>query len=282
MNSRTSGDIFEYYLVQAILLKEVEPKDPYTKEKTEKLCAKCEASDTLSIAKRTVLIGKLEKFLSFFPNISHYAMKKDGAGCKNDTTDVVIYCAKGIYNISCKRNNVSAKHPRPSNLCAQLKMNADECADYKKEYKELNDEWFEKFAGFANFSEVENKNDMYRAFNVMCEAQIDAASEEQLRHFLDFILSNEIKNKIILEYNDKSNMLRAYNCEKLEYPDSAICTIDAQAPNNMKIEFVKDDKRYFEIKMRIHTASKRITKSLSLKYDVTIPNIMDVYKTIDV
>lgn len=89
-----------------------------------------------------------------------------------------------------------------------------------------------------------------------------------MEYFIQFITSCE-RNKFIFQWNDKTNCIIVIRLEvlnKIPVNISVIC-------NYLVIYFDTG----IEISMRLHTASSKITKTLSLKYDTKFNNILGLF-----
>lgn len=277
MNSRISGDIFEYYVVYVLNMMRVKTHNKYTIEKSEKLLYKMDiGTSMITIGKRLVLFKKISRFVKTIGLINTYELINEHVGSIGDATDIRCWVANVPINISLKRNNHSIKHQRPSNLGRQLQMTVT-VIEYNLRYKNLNDKWFKLF-NVDKFSEISkiDKFRMYTEFNNLYAHYINI-NQDCRYQYINFLLANNIQNKYIMEWKDTKNHLLIYDCKTLNYPDVMYAEVDG---NNIILEFfIGDDLPYITLKLRLHNASKYITNSLSLKYDTTIIDIKNIYKT---
>lgn len=89
-----------------------------------------------------------------------------------------------------------------------------------------------------------------------------------MEYFIQFITSCE-RNKFIFQWNDKTNCIIVIRLEVLNKIPVNISVIG----NYLVIYFDTG----IEISMRLHTASSKITKTLSLKYDTKFNNILGLF-----
>ena len=277
MNSRPSGDILEYYFAHTLCLLKVKPSDEYTKEKLIWLLEKVDASDNTTLKLRINLLKKISKFIQPL-QVESFSLLKDTSGIRGDTTDIRLTTANGDINISLKRNNKSVKHQRPSNLSAQLGTNDN----YKLTYRALNAKWYNELQANEIFNNVpaDRKILMYREFNKLYARHVN--NNQQCRNtFTDFLLSNSIQNKYIVEWNSVKGTVHVYDCKALNYPHT-MWAMRVDDTNIMLELFDTDDVPYVALNLRLHNASGRITKTLSIKYDTKILNMKNIYRNYDI
>lgn len=184
--------------------------------------------------------------------ISALQINADHAGIAGDSSDIILHCSDGIIlPISLKYNNLSIKHPRPNSLkCCNLPD------QYYSEFKELNDKWYKNFSdsGYCVFSEVSksDKFKMYRQFNELVLKHI--VSIDQVVALFKFCTSID---QYLLVYEPKRGVLNYYRIKDSSSTDLPVLVSDTTFKTGI-------------LSFRLHTASKSITPTLSLKYDVTV------------
>lgn len=275
MKNRETGDYFEYLLITTILKRkegDVIPYNNYTKDKFLKLSCRFSHKE-----QGEIFIGKIHQgLLKIFDNneiIEQYEFLQDVRGRYGESADIILYTNLRMLKISCKCNNLSIKHQRPSNLHEQLNLSKNDSYVYGEAYGIINDKCYNviKDEGvFRNLSK-EVKYHIYSLFNELVRIFLMKISSSQLYKFLDYIISPG-RDKYIFHANTKNGKLTII---KLQYIDYSVKIIKI-VRNSLVIELDKGIK----VEMRLHTASSTITKKLSLKYDTTIRNILNLYPTL--
>lgn len=277
MNSRSSGDRFEYHVVHFLELSGVACLDDDTKQKRCKLLNKFDIHNDTSIKERIVLFKLLNKCIfghvTQRSKITHYKLTSEYEGKNGSVADIVLVDDQGDkFPISCKKNNMSVKHQRPSNLDKQLHLTDDDSSKYRLEYKQVNDEFYNKIKECGTFNKIcrEIKDQLYTQVNDVVMKYINDANTTSVQAFYKFLLS--VEEKFILQYNDNAKQLTLYD------------NINVQQPTKMVAKKKNDNYLIVEcdngvtLSLRLHNASSKVTKSLSLKYDTKILDATQTYK----
>lgn len=260
--SRKSGDLFEYKLAKYLTDKGLILDDEYTKNKYIKLKNNISKNDNINDVNNA--LDKICNILHF-TNYKIIKFTKDNDGKNGTVSDIEIYNSdKNCIGFSCKVNNISIKHQRPSSLYIQSKMNSQNSNIFKQEYKICNDKWYNKLKNCITFNKIEDidKMEMYKEINTVIFKYLKIMTYAEIKFYYNFLIHYEkvyvikhdvIKKKLILyDYINKTQPSKILSIEiEKQY-------IYILFDNNIKI------------KLRLHNASKTITKSLSLKYDTTI------------
>lgn len=274
MNARASGDCLEYYLALFLSLSGAKPKNETTKTRLSKLLGSFDSKNELSIAKRIVLNKKLDRVIKSYSNkkMTEYTLNSDNAGKTGVVSDVIVHFEDGSsLPISCKRNNISFKHQRLTSFAKQCNINEIE---YKTSYKNLNDKWYNDIKHHNQFCRMteDEKMVMYSEFNMFIERYLRELTVDQVSTWYNFIMS--IERKIILHWDDKTNTFTVYDYINKPIPQ-AITSLNV-TNNYLQVAFDNG----VELSLRLHTASKSISKTLSLKYDTKVVNISSLCNTI--
>lgn len=275
IKSRVSGDIFEYAIVDYLEDKNINPVDNYTRTKGKKLYSKY---DQLTVAQRVSYRNKINKafnyILSSNENMNSYQLLTDNQGKLGESSDIFINTNKRQIKISCKNNNLSLKHQRPSSLPAQINMNYKDSLEFKKKFSRLNEHYYTLFKDVEYFNRL-TKDDIYEMYSDINELISEYLQkyliEANKNSFLEFLLSYS-PNKFIFQWLEKSNSLNVIDL------DSSYST-PIKISFNLNYIYIRLDNESL-ISMRLHTASSKITKSLSLKYDTKINDITDILTAI--
>jgi hypothetical protein len=199
-NSRKSGDLFEYKFAKYLCAKGLIFNDDYSKNKFINLQNKITQNNNININNIDIALNEIFKF-KHLKNYKIIKFTKDTNGKKGNISDIEIY---DDYNkcigFSCKVNNISIKHQRPSSLYRQTGMNKEDCDIFKKEYKICNDKWFNIIKQYITFNKInyEEKIKMYKEFNNIIIQYLNKLSEIEIQKFYNFLINYE---KVYLKEN---------------------------------------------------------------------------------
>lgn len=262
MNSSKSGKWFEHLLYN-LLSKHMKLA---SKSNTMKLAH----FQGLKLQKSTQKIQKIQSQLlkymeKFFKNIAFFEVVDDHLGRVGISSDVYLYleCGEKV-GISLKRNNVSIKSQRPGGIGKQMNFTKEEKKLYKKEYHNLCLDIRQKhLIDKISYNELnfKNKNDMLFKVNSLYFTWIKSSSEENKRFFIKFLLGDA-------DYIIKLDKLDNVNMYKTRIDQTSIIS-HLYVKNHLLFIKLNDG---INLKLRLHTASLKISKTLSFKYDTTICN----------
>lgn len=270
MASRKSGDVFEYSVVEYFLeigLKFYDDKSQTKFNKLkDKIDDKCKVIDKRQLQTIFNDIG--------LDDYNKIKFTTDNDGKKGNVSDIELYDKKNNHiGFSCKVNNISVKHQRPSALYKQCSLNDKDTDKYKKQYKEVNDKWFGKINELGTFDKIEQneKNNLYKDFNKLTKKYLEKLNKEQVGNFYSFLI--QYKQIYVLKHDTKKNQIILHNYIETPIPKKIISA--KINDNHITINFDNE----INIDLRLHNASKRITKSLSLKYDTKLLNSEKLFTT---
>jgi len=193
---------------------------------------------------------------------SKITMQKDYTGVNGKVADIVV----DHTNISIKNNRTYAKSQRPSSFPAQLGLDYFDTCVYKMVYDEISKKpWIDY--GNSSCSTITYKKELYKEIYSLVKTYLDQANESQVCRFFTF-LSGEPHYQVI---NTKNNIL-IYNMIKKPIPSSLKTYYNKSG--YLCVAFNNS----WTYSMRIHTASSRITRNLSLKFDTILINQKDLIK----
>lgn len=249
MNSRLAGNYFEYCVYSCI---NADPFDEYTKNKFTSFD----------------YLNKDNPFFNLDPiikkrDIRYVQLLKDSQGKEGVTSDLVLHTSNGKQiGISCKKNNLSIKHPCPKGILRFLSPPDD--TTFIKDYEALNRKWYNKIVKYELFRNVP-----------------PATKQRMLQQFTGYITPyiNTQYVKFLLSYSPhKENYLIHFNDSKQHKDRIRIYKMKNVCFNGLSVEQHKHWihvklPRGITIRMRLHTASSRINKNLKLKFDTKIDKI---------
>lgn len=202
----------------------------------------------------------------------------DSAGKKSDVTDIQLKGIVDVLNISVKSNHLAVKHQRPGSLIQQfgIPKGSNDDIQYRNEYQELN-QIFHDEAKKINpeaklFNELEEiKEDyIYKPICSKVAEKINTYGEksQHSKDFQEFLIGKTDFIKIVV-YSNKVIILQFNNL-----PKSNRMTAVRSSSNYVNVNFHNGIK----VKMRLHTASSRITSNLSLKFDSQLSEDVEIPK----
>ncbi len=209
-------------------------------------------------------------------NIKTIQRFHDSAGKESDVTDIQLTDNVNVLNISVKSNHLAIKHQRPGSLIQQfgISKGTEDDIQYRREYEELNKMFHHKLKSVNPsaklFNEVENIKDAY-IYEPICNKvaeKINTYGEKSIHSsdFQSFLIGKTDFIKIIV-YPTKITVLLFNNL-----PKSTKMSAEMSSTNYVNVDFHNGIK----VKMRLHTASSRITPNLSLKFDSQLSDDVDI------
>ena len=247
-SSRNNGDCFEYSLIQLLVRNNYKFYDVQSEKRHIVLSNKCKQSE-MNLTKLKIPFN--------LKDFNQIRIMCDNNGTTGNSNDFEIYNMENNKKcgISLKRNNMSIKAPRANSFGKCLPN------DYTIKYKQLNDEWYQKF-----------RSDDLTKFN--------KCTRETIHNFYELFID------LIVQYITKDNIFNIIKfCTSLDYTDYIIHSskngcftiyINKFKPSTLdNFKVVKKQYNTFLLhfdkyclSFRLHTASSKITPTLSLKYDV--------------
>lgn len=184
----------------------------------------------------------------------------DVCGTKGDSSDIVV---GGVtkFGISIKNTKSYIKSQRPSGLPTQcgIRSVSDMGRDYISKYTDVCNKFYISHINYSYFRDIDKKHihDLYSDINMIVIDFLTKLKMKNMVMFFEFIYSNNVQ--II---NTKKSVI-IYDFTKRKIPTTCDISI-----NRGRVELKYNTG--LVVLMRLHTASSRLTKNLSLKYDTTI------------
>ena len=253
--SRKSGDQFEYRITKLIINQGVKFSDTKSKDKFNKW------EPQFKYVSYSIPID--------FKLYTTIRLCTDKEGCTGSNADMILINATDSLAISLKNNNLSIKHPRPSSIYKQLVKPLQ--VEYVDKYAALNAKYYKLaidngYTAFEQFSANE-KIKMYREFIQLLYGMCRRSRKSCISLF-KFCTGVHDKNQVVIK--QQKGKITCYKCKEIDY--DGVVKIKKISYNSFHINVSG-----VCIKFRIHTASKRVTKTLSLKYSVDPVNIDDLF-----
>ncbi len=211
-----------------------------------------------------------KKFLTHKVNKLIVDRLSDGDGVKGDVTDIRLLMDDICVNISLKHNHAAFKHQRPSNLPCQcgFEKKDQEALLYKQEYTEICKQFIQdaKFVLPGNnlFKTLKDNNPEYinkKLYSPICNIVAKFINEnvkgDKVNTLFRFLVGNLSFYKVI----SYSSYLEILQYSELSVPRNVSATVH----NDSYVLLEFDNQWAFD--MRLHTASSRIDRNVSLKFD---------------
>lgn len=273
---RAVGNALEYLVCKSLIDRRILPIDNKSEEKLRRLEISYRAFNENAEAahlKQQKLDATIDSLLSRYrhqenpcPIDTFFKLNADGAGAKGDTADIIVQTReRPIIKLSVKHNNASIKHQRPNKLYLQLALADEDAALFRQQYKQINDRYYEMWRHRPGFADIafEEKTAWYRDVNALTKQWLERAPE-YLARYTCFLLDFD-PDKVILKWDQRKQEI-----ETIRYSPDAFGTPTSLSISDtgsfLYIEFDSGK----QIKMKLHNASSRITKTLSLKYDTSV------------
>ena len=200
----------------------------------------------------------------------------DIEGVKGDITDIRISYDKKILNLSLKHNHRAFKHQRPPSTPQQMGFNKHSPEDkwFREKYRFLMDSFLKKTKGellFRNISSLIPQELYYPVCNHVNDFINKYGSNEYAANsYFSFLIGQKNFKKIIV---NESN-IEIFHFDQI--PNSNKMSSVVEGESYIKVNFYNN----YKLKMRLHTASSKITNTPSLKFDTQSDGEIPVKKTI--
>jgi hypothetical protein len=271
------GNALEYAICQGLQKRKIAPFSTETSDKLKRLKRDFDTVNEPSRIKYRRLDSVLDTLGITQAKFPQYELTHETIGhIKADTSDLILHSPsdpKDNIKLSIKNNNTYIKHQRPNKLYLQLQLTQKESLRFISAYTAVNDRYFNLWKDLKTWNNVPTtkKFELYEEINQLTLKWI-SANPARLMCYLGFVLDAADPKKYILKWDPSMNdfMVITYNADDFSIKGKAA-----------KYELSVRDSSFVMIKvgtkhlvqLRIHNASSRITKVLSLKYTTTIHSL---------
>ena len=266
--SNLNGRLLEFFIVDRIL--KTNPNciiDKYSIDDQNRDRNRLKDLEKHLIDRFTISSVQIINWLDKKISIHSVSRLPDSSGKKGDVTDVRITDINGkTINLSIKNNHKAVKHQRPGSLIQQIGIlkNSEEDIIYREKlndiYRDFHNE-IEKLKPVPSlFNEVEDLK-YPKIYNPVCSLvsqTINKFKDSSIlsNHYQKFLIGNTDFYKIIVE-KESVDIIKYCNIPSSSRMSSTF------SKNYVFLDFHNGIKMI----MRLHTASSRITKNISLKFD---------------
>lgn len=258
---RWSGNAFEYLVCKCLQDRKIKTTDVFTKSKMVRIKTNNIDKHELKRTKLNMMMDALDitpKRTPFF-SINH-----DNHGVSGDSSDVVLH--PNDLKLSLKNNNNFIKHQRCNKLYLQLGLSKPEEEQFKTQYKEINDRYFNSWTskGYTKYHQVDTREkfNMYNEINALTKHWL-SKDRKYLERYISFVLDlHPNPNKYTIKWDNSKNALLVLSHHDIAMDDIEL-TIRADSFLDIKLGNLL-------VKMRLHNASSRLRKVQSLKYSTSI------------
>ncbi|MGI0484711.1 HaeIII family restriction endonuclease [Pantanalinema rosaneae CENA516] len=202
-------------------------------------------------------------------SISNYLLTvdrlPDHASKQGDVTDIRIHYAQSSVNLSIKHNHTALKHQRPASTaqhCGFARKSSEDIA-FRTAYKNTTQSFLMMAQGTFKFCDIDQRIIFEHLYIPICDLVANfihqnGSQTASASHLFSFLVGRTDFYKLI--FQERSKLLVVEEFSQLTIPESVI----AQAQKNyVYLKF----SNAWEISMRLHTASSRISNNPSLKFD---------------
>lgn len=267
MSNNNHGKLLEYvtYLmikqIQARMSKDLKSDTVNLKFEQEwKLLKEAQRADFRKFA---IILSKY--FVDRIKPESQIIMPNDRTGIAGNVADIII----DQTNISIKNNRTYAKSQRPIAFAAQLGLDPFDTVIYNMAYGEIAYQPWIDYGGVSCL-QIEYKSELYDAIYSLLRTYLDRANPDQIARLFKF-LSGEPHYQAI----NMNDHVIIYDMTKKPIPTGLKTRLDSKN-GHLVIEFNNN----WIYKLRAHTASKKITRSLSLKFDTILVNQNEIISSV--
>jgi len=217
-----NGKAFEYYFINIFHEYNILGNSSKREEKLKLCYDQTSIGNRVSI--RNNILKLLDKINIKMTDIMSYHLPGDCSGKKSKVSDIILYLKNNEeINLSCKNNNVSLKHQRPSSLAKQMILSQNDIDKYNNEYKSINDKIYNKFTKnnvLFNTLEKHKIYKMYIKINELVKKWLETANISSIQHYFNFLISIEkkyiiINQKNIMYYYDFTNNINLPKSKKI-------------------------------------------------------------------
>ena len=196
----------------------------------------------------------------------------DSKGKESLTADVVISYEDGTCtSLSIKNNKFTSKHQRPMAFMDRCGIDSADIVKYREEVDRIRGEFFGRFGHLGKFCDVNKESivELYTGVNCVVMDYVNRLDKEQVQNMFHFL--NSVDKQLYIVKNTKKEV-SIYDCtNKILVPTRVVTSVNHLG--YIVLEF--NSKHRFS--MRLHTASSRIERNLSLKYDTVLMNVDEMY-----
>lgn len=187
---------------------------------------------------------------------------------KSDVTDIRVITERRIINLSIKHNHSALRHQRPRTTPQHCGFSngSSESEFFKKQYNEIVSHFTSGVVIGNKFNELSEGYVEGMLYIPVCELVknfINTYSVNCTNYLFRYLIGDIDYYKIIVDSSLKQIQIQEFNSSSLSYPFDVIVKTERQY---VYLNFDND----WKIKMRLHTASSKITKSPSLKFDTQL------------
>jgi len=266
--SNLHGRVLEYLITEEIIkmnsiVKLTEKAKEYQNRDSKKL-AELDSSRLLNMktAASAVLYEWLEpKFeLSKKTSITLDRLPDQN---KSDVTDICLKLEALKLNLSIKHNHTALKHQRPNTTPLHCGYAEDglEMQQFTQEYKAITQKFRENIGEEKCFAELSADSRLQHLYTPVCNLVskfINQCDSTHVSNFFNYLVGGLDYYKVVVY--TKAKTLSIQHFEQIQPPTMVEATVTKQYVN---LNF----NNQWKISMRLHTASKKLKESPSLKFD---------------
>jgi len=195
------------------------------------------------------------------------SLAPDCDGKSASVADIIIKGSKTL-RLSIKNNKDYAKSHRPSGFPLQANLNKELSGEYKNCYNAIIELIYEKYKHLSKFNQITTpmkKEFIYDPVYDLTEQFLKKLNSTELHSYFEFLVGSTGFYQCL---NTPKNIVIHDRTEKIPKPTGISCSRNKNG--HIVLDFQIEDRNPIQITMRIHSASSKITKNISLKFDAII------------
>jgi len=203
----------------------------------------------------------------------HFYVTTCAEGKKGFTSDIRVHTLHGQqFGISCKRNNMSIKHPSARSIVTHAEASESLTNSYHNHYAKIIRDLYEqsqkrKAPTFKDLGKT-SKDTYYLSLNENLKALLKRCTSYQLLALSIYLLSMRDLNLHIVHWNDSQPEAHLY---KFDFNDRFGC-VDPSSWEQLTPSTFQISAGDVILTMRLHNTSSKIKERMSFQYDTRIKN----------
>lgn len=195
-------------------------------------------------------------------------LNADNEGVRGNVSDITITTGTKILNLSIKNNKIYEKSHRPPSFGVQAGLDDMTRGEYESTYKQIIGEIYDMYKHLERFNQIQSheiKSQIYEPIYKLTTDFIELMDMDEVAVYFHFIIGTGAFYQCI---NTKNQVIIYDRTQPIDDPIGVNCSRNRYG--HLCLEFFFEFRDPIIINMRLHTASSRITKNISLKFDACL------------
>ncbi len=267
--AKISGDFLEKTVCDFLISKGIVCKNPLRLKQLSK------SVKLMPSTKKAPDVSVLQYVLP--PNADHFYVACCTEGKRGLTSDVRVHNATGDnLGISCKRNNMSIKHPSARALVSHIPVSDSIKTAYFQKYQQNITRIYDTGMKIqkVRFKDLDKsiKDDCYLSLNLNVRTLLNSCNSHQLMALAIYLLSMQDPNLHLLHWNDQHEVAHLHQFTFTEVIDC----IDPSTYKQLTPSTFQISAGGVILSMRLHNTCSSIKQKMSFQYDTKIANFDQV------